>query len=64
MDVISDYSINCRSIVTYGNAIALLKTQYLNLDSISGKSEVEADKVKIDRIWGSPNGISIKAKQI
>ena len=64
MDLKSKYAINCRSIVTYGSALALLKTKYLDLESISGKSEIEAEKVKIDRIWGSPNGINIRAKHV
>ena len=51
--------------MTYGTAVAHLFSKYIMLESISGTSHIDcSEKIRIDRLWGSPGGINIKTGSI
>lgn len=53
-----------RSVVTYGTAVARIAAKFVEIESISGSFDIESEKVKIDRLWASPQGIKIKTQKI
>lgn len=63
-DLYASENSTIRSVVTYGKAEAMIRSSSINIESISGKFKLEGEKVKVDRIWASPDGIDIKCKRV
>lgn len=56
--------ISLRSLLMFGDSKGYLNSKTVEIDSVSGYSEIQGEEIKIDRIYAGTNQINIKCQSV